>query len=136
MVLYLDGRDLDWPARALFCHKMGIDVSQTPEERNDTGLGRAVLFFLLAKPWFLYRLLPAYLEYCECKLHMHMLYQEADMYRTDENAGLVDHIVAQTGQSLVRESPKDWSELCGLAMQKLAHLQYHDDLKNSLFRQN
>ena len=129
-----DTIEMKWPAQMRFCVRLGIPAWAMPEEGTSTHVRRRVITFLFHKPWLAYRLLPAYMEYCDCRLHMSLLQREANRIRTSSNNDLVDHILSQTGLHLIRESQRDWSELCGLASQKLMHLRYHEDMKKSIFR--
>ena len=134
MIYYLDQKKKDWSAEGRMCKSMDISVSYTPDDRSITDFSRAVLQKLISKPWYLFRFIPAYFDYCECKSYLLWLQEEANKVRTKGNSDLVDHILLRTGEHLVRESKKDWSELCGLATQKLVHLQYHEELKYKTFR--
>ena len=121
-------RDLrkDWAAQERFCRKLGL--SRAPDtDKVAFGLTKAVFAHILRKPWQLYRLFPALVEYGDCKMYLVLLESEARKVRTPRNGDLVDHILMQGGRCLVRESPKDWPELCGLVVQKLSHLKYYDE---------
>ena len=120
----------DWPAGERFCRCLGIKANQGRREGETFSLPRTALAYLARKPWYWYRLFPALDEYWLCKHFIRMINWEADKYRNEKNAGLADSIVRQARQNLDRESPKDWPELGGLAVQKLAHLRYYEELKD------
>ena len=134
MMYYLDVSQKDWFAQERICKDMDIKATTSHAKAVTTSLAWAVLLKIISKPWYIFRILPAYVDYCDFRLYLVLLEEEADKVRTEENAELVEHILQRIGEHLVRESRKDWSELCGLATQKLIHLQYHDELKARTFR--
>ncbi|MCL2166384.1 MAG: hypothetical protein FWH49_03750 [Clostridiales bacterium] len=87
-----------------------------------------MLTFLRRKPWLVLRFFSAVSEYYQCQLNILLLYKEADKVRTEENSSLLDRIIQNACDCLVRSAYEDWPELIGLSAQKIVHLAYHDDL--------
>jgi len=127
MTVYLDERDNDWPAQERLCRDLGVSHQQI--KRNSTAFQlRKVIFSYLAKrPFGLFRLLSALDDYWDCKIQLRILTHEAEKYESERNHAMIEQIVRQAGQNLIRESPADWPELIGLFCQKLAHLRYYDE---------
>ena len=128
MEFYISDKDDNWPAQERLCRSLGISYSRANTESSAFHLRKAVFSYLIKKPLRLYRLLLLINEYWNCKLYLHVLKTDGDKVRTAQNKEIVDQILDQAGQNLVRESPDDWSEIVGLHSQKLAHLKYYEEL--------
>jgi len=127
-VIRICQQDSDWAAQEYLCRRLGVSFSHTNENEKDFGTVKVMVSFLLRKPWLCYRLIPAINEYWECKYYIAVLQKDAVNIRTDINDGIVNYMLNQAWQDLIRESPVDWPELMGLVSQKLMHLRYHDEI--------
>ena len=129
MDYYLDHQNRDWPAQERFCRKLGITLCADSVEGNVFDFKRALLSCIV-KPEYWKKVFPAFMEYCDCRLNMQILYGEADQVRTEKNTDLVDCILGQAEQSFLSEDPMDWPEVGGLISQKLLHLKYYEELRD------
>ena len=127
MTFYLNTQDTDWPAQERLCRDLGVAHSSIEGNGRAFQLGRVALSFLAMKPWGLFRLFYVLDDYWDFKLQLRILEKEAQRYDSSRNRGMIDHIILQAGQNLIREPSKHWPELIGLYCQKLAHLRYYDE---------
>ena len=127
MTFYLDIQDDDWPAQERLCRDLGIAHSRIKGNGTAFQLRKAIFSYLAKKPLSLLHMLSVLDDYWDCKIQLHYLAKEAEMYDNERNRSLIEHILWQAGQNLIRESPLDWPELIGLFCQKLAHLRYYDE---------
>ena len=121
--------DKYWAAQVCFCRVLGIPYHSATDPEGEFRVGKALACSLAYVPWRWLRLAAATGIYWECRLHIDMLCDEADQVRTESNAELTYQILDYTRFYLVKESTKDWPELGGLAIQKLRHLDYHEEIK-------
>jgi len=125
--VYIDTLEHDWPARELLCRDLGVPHSRIKGRTTAFQLKKVVLSYLARRPFGLLRLLSVLDDYWDCKVQINYITKEALSYDNDRNRGMIEHIMEQACQSLLREPPAHWPELMGLYCQKLAHLRYYDE---------
>jgi len=64
-------------------------------------------------------------DYVRCLTYLADLRGKAERVRCFENEGLIDSILSQASESLSREALENWTEICSLFSQKLAHVGYY-----------
>jgi len=67
--------------------------------------------------------------YWECVCYIQYILHQAEALRNPENRELVDQIVAHCMEDLSANARGGWGELSGLAVQKLRHIVFYEDVK-------
>lgn len=127
MTFYLDLTQRDWPAQERLCRDLGVSHSRIGGNGEAFRLKKVLLAYLAKKPLGIFRLLSILDDYWDCRIQLHILVDEAKKFDSERNRAMIEEIIWQAGQNLIRESPGDWPELVGLFCQKLAHLRYYDE---------